>query len=249
MHEGHRKRMYEKLANGDTLYEHEILEMLLFSVLPRKNTNPLAHSLLNSFGSIAGVFGATVEELKTVKGVGPNVAYYLKLLALCSKTVNNDFGGITVLKHAKDYKDFIRLRLRGKLCEIVEIYCLDKSGRVKSIIPFTNNSVNHVEIEVKELTQAISAAGPHAVIASHNHLQDSCEPSANDDKFTRDLQAVCSMTGADLMDHCIYCATGEVYSYSLSGRMANIKRNYTLNNLVEQQMKIEIEEENKNKII
>ena len=55
MHEGHRRRLYEKLKNGDNLFEHEILEMLLFNSYPRKNTNPIAHDLLSRFPGIGAV--------------------------------------------------------------------------------------------------------------------------------------------------------------------------------------------------
>ena len=63
MYEGHRRRMYGKLKSGDSLYEHELLEILLFNAFQRKNTNPIAHALLDAFGSIAGVFNAEVEQL------------------------------------------------------------------------------------------------------------------------------------------------------------------------------------------
>ena len=61
MHEGHRQRLYEKLKNGDNLFEHEILEMLLFNAYPRKNTNPIAHELLNRFPSISEVLLGPTE--------------------------------------------------------------------------------------------------------------------------------------------------------------------------------------------
>ena len=77
MHEGHRRRLYEKLKSGGNLYEHELLEMLLFNAYPRKNTNPLAHELLNRFPSISAVLNADYEELIAVPGVGEQVALYL----------------------------------------------------------------------------------------------------------------------------------------------------------------------------
>ena len=66
MHEGHRRRMYQKLKNGDNLYEHEVLEMLLFNAYPRKNTNPVAHELLERFPSISAVLSADIDELMSV---------------------------------------------------------------------------------------------------------------------------------------------------------------------------------------
>ena len=104
MHEGHRKRMYEKLKNNDGLLDHEILEILLFNAVPRKNTNPIAHNLLNTFGSLGGVFNATHRQLVTVDGVGESVAAYLKCIAECNRRISADFAGIAVIKNHSDLK-------------------------------------------------------------------------------------------------------------------------------------------------
>ena len=66
MHEGHRRRMYEKLKNDSLLEDHELLEILLFNAFQRKNTNPIAHALLDRFGTLSGVFGADYNKLITV---------------------------------------------------------------------------------------------------------------------------------------------------------------------------------------
>ena len=78
MHEGHRRRMYEKLKNDDGLHDHELLEILLFNAYPRINTNPIAHELIKTFGSLSGVLAADVDRLKAVDGVGESVALYIK---------------------------------------------------------------------------------------------------------------------------------------------------------------------------
>ena len=83
MHEGHRKRLLEKLKNGDSLFEHELLEILLFNAYPRKNVNPVAHALLKRFPCINEILNAEVEELTAVEGVGENVALYLKCIGEC----------------------------------------------------------------------------------------------------------------------------------------------------------------------
>ena len=103
MHEGHRKRMYEKLKNDDGLYEHELLEILLFNAFQRKNTNPIAHALLDSFGSISGVLNASVEELCAVEGVGESVALYLKCIGECTKRTSAGSAGVAQLKSYDDF--------------------------------------------------------------------------------------------------------------------------------------------------
>ena len=79
VHTGHRARMRERfLRDGaETLDTHELLEMLLYHAIAQKDTNPLAHALLDRFGSLEGVFGATKEELCTVSGVGEKIAAFL----------------------------------------------------------------------------------------------------------------------------------------------------------------------------
>ena len=83
MHEGHRKRMIERLENGEAgLSDHEILELLLFNAIPRKNTNEIAHALLNKFGSISAISRADLESLKAVEGIGEGTAAYLRCVFL-----------------------------------------------------------------------------------------------------------------------------------------------------------------------
>ena len=83
MHEGHRKRMLERLERAEgSLEEHELLEILLFNAIPRKNTNELAHRLLSAFGSLRSLFRAGMSELKAVPGVGESTAAYLKIVGM-----------------------------------------------------------------------------------------------------------------------------------------------------------------------
>ena len=82
MHEGHRRRLLQKLKNGDNLFEHELLEILLFNAYPRKNVNPVAHALLSRFAGIGEILQASPDELTTVEGVGENVALYKEIRPL-----------------------------------------------------------------------------------------------------------------------------------------------------------------------
>lgn len=79
-HAGHRSRLRRQfLKNGiDSLYPHQILELLLFYAIPQKDTNGLSHALINRFGSLSGVLDASFEELMTVNGVGESTAILIK---------------------------------------------------------------------------------------------------------------------------------------------------------------------------
>ena len=127
MHEGHRRRLYEKLKNGDNLFEHEILEMLLFNAYPRKNTNPVAHELLNRFPSIAEVLSASYEELITVPGVGEQVALYLMCVGKCVAR-GNDADSFAVVTCRGDMAELVKIRFAKKMEEVLELYFLIKTA-------------------------------------------------------------------------------------------------------------------------
>lgn len=237
MHQGHRKRMYEKLKNGDRLYEHELLEILLFNAYPRVNTNPIAHALLNAFGNIAGVLNAEVSELCAVEGVGESVALYLKCIGECTRNIPKNSAGVAVLKSYEDFKSFVRIRLRGKTEEVLELYCIEKSGKVKNISTFTSKEQNKVRIYTEKVANVITANKPYALLIAHNHLSGNSEPSLNDDMFTNEVQLMCSMNNVQLFDHCIYSSDSNIFSYYTSGKIDRIKREYSFERLMGERYK------------
>lgn len=239
MHEGHRRRMYEKLKSGDSLYEHELLEILLFNAYSRKNTNPIAHALLDAFGSISGVLNADVAALCAVEGVGESVALYLKCIGECVGHSTKQPAGIAVLKSYEDFKNFTKIRLRGKTEEVLELYCIEKSGKVKKTFTFTSNEQNKVVVDSDRVAKVFASAKPYGLLIAHNHLSGNPQPSANDDRFTMEVQLLCSMNNVELFDHCIYAADESVYSYFSAGRIDKIKREYSFEKLVGEKFKSE----------
>lgn len=232
LHEGHRKRMYEKLAAGELLQEHERLEMLLFNAYPRKNTNPIAHALLNAFGSLRGVLEADVKELVAIEGVGESVALYLKCVAACAKPAYSSDGAEVTLKNYGDFKEFTVRRLRAKTEEVLELYMLDRSGTVKYIFSRRSGNSHKVSVERDEITSAIAAAKPYGILIAHNHLTGDSLPSEQDDKFTAEMCTLCNLSGIMLYDHCIYAADNNVYSYFTAGKLDEIKSKFNLNSLI-----------------
>ena len=233
MHEGHRSRMYEKLKNGDSLYEHELLEILLFNAYPRRNTNPIAHALLKTFGSINGVLSAEVEELCTVEGVGESVALYLKCIGKCVlKETKPENSAVAVLKSYEDFQNFVKLRFRGKAEEVLELYCLERNGQIKKIFTYSTNESNQVEVATDRVAKVIATVKPYAMLIAHNHLSGRSQPSLNDDKFTGAVQLMCSINNVNLQDHCIYASDSNIYSYFLAGKIDEIKKNYSYDKLL-----------------
>ena len=226
MHEGHRQRLYNKLKHGDNLYDHEYLEMLLFNAYPRKNTNPIASALLAKFASIGAIFDAEIEELTSVEGVGENVALYLKCVGMCTKRINT-CDNFAQIKNMQDFKKFLSLRFRGKDCEVLEIYLLDKRGKIKRILSYTSESEVKVLVRADEVIRAISLCNAYGAFVAHNHVDAPSTPSASDDDFTKRCQTILSMSGVVFHDHCIYASDDDIYSYKLGDKAKMLELSFS----------------------
>ena len=237
MHEGHRQRMYDRFVNGDSLYDHEILEMFLFNGFPRANTNPIAHALLANFGSLAGVFDASIEQLMTVKGVGKSLALYIKCSAEVFRRINPVNAGIAVLKTYADFKTFATVRMRGRQEEVLEFYFLEKNGKVKRIFTFTDADISKVEVDTNKIAEILVTAKSYGVLVAHNHLSGDSTPSTNDDRFTKELGLLCNIHKVALYDHCIYASDNNIYSYFVDGQIDEIRRDFTFKGLIDSQIK------------
>lgn len=233
VHEGHRKRMNEKLASGGLLLEHERLEMLLFNAYPRINTNPIAHKLLNAFGSMRGVLEADLEELKAIEGVGERVALYLKCVAACVKPAYSVDGAEIYLKNYGDFKDFTSRRLRSKTEEVLEIYLLERSGKVKYIFSRSNGNEHGVRVKRDEIPAVVASVKPYGMLIAHNHLNGDSRPSPQDDKFTSEMCVLCTLSGVVLFDHCIYAADNNIFSYFNESKIDELKQKYNINSIID----------------
>lgn len=227
MHEGHRRRMLEKLSNGDNLYDHEILEAILYFVCPRVNTNPVAHNLLERFCSLSGVINADKRELLMVEGVGESTANYLIALGCMFKRVSQ-VEGLALLKTAGDCKKFVSMRFFGKTEEYLELYFTEKSGRVTRIYNRTSFDRNKVVTDAGDVIEAIALAKPYGIIAAHNHLNGTASPSENDVMFTKQLQLICNMNNVVLFDHYIYAGENNIFSFKDDGELGEYSRKYSL---------------------
>jgi DNA repair protein RadC len=221
MHEGHRQRLYAKLEEDDNLYEHELLEILLFNAYPRRDTNPIAHALLEKFASIQEIINADVNELCTVEGVGRNVALYLKCIGKCVSG-SNCCKSFAVVKNIDEFKQFISRRFRGKDVEFLELYFLDKAGRVKRISSFTSGDADRVNVKSEEIARLISVFRPYGIFMAHNHVDCDSQPSHADDAFTKRIMLICKLSNVRFYDHCIYVADNDIYSYYSFNRLDKI---------------------------
>ena len=231
MHEGHRQRMLERLLKADTLQDHALLEILLFNAVPRKNTNPLAHELLSAFTSLDGVFGADFEELLSVDGVGKETAAYLKCVGLCFERMGKRKRELPKFFNVRDFSEFVSARLAPLDCEALELFCIDANERIRFGKRFSAGDTQRVRVEPEEISRFLATHRPAGLVAAHNHPDSPAVPSDADDRFTAQLQMLCSLNNVRLYDH-IIVGTDGTYSYFLVGRMEEIRRAFNVNNLI-----------------
>ena len=193
LHDGHRQRLLQRfLREGlDGFDEHNILELLLFYAIPRKDTNELAHRLMDDFGSLAGVLDASAQELQQVEGVGENTAGFLKLLPdLC-------------LASTEQAGRFLLPRYIGRQEETVLLTCLDGKCRVLSCTVLHKGSLNSSEVNVRKLLTAALKHNAAAVILAHNHPGGVALPSPEDLSTTARIKAALEAADIRLLDHII----------------------------------------------
>ncbi|MBR4942497.1 MAG: hypothetical protein IKZ28_00560 [Clostridia bacterium] len=234
LHDGHRTRMYEKLEKGN-LAEHEWLEVLLYNGLPRRNTNELAHRLIDKFGSTALVLSASVKELCKVEGVGLSVAGYLHTIGRFFEeyTVAHEPQFEGCFSHEK-FLPFVKKVYASHIFEVIDIYLLTGEGSILGKKRFTTEDFFTASVAPEKVTNFILTEGAVGVVLVHNHPHGHCKPSDADYAMTKKLQMLCNINNRLLCDHFIYAPTG-VYSFYLSEDMIEINREYLMSNLLKKQ--------------
>ncbi|MBO7344318.1 MAG: hypothetical protein J6U92_00070 [Clostridia bacterium] len=227
--------MDKVLKSKGELPEHELLEVLLYSVISRRNTNDIAHSLIKTFGSLRGVFTAEPEKLKAVKGVGDKVVSYILVLAKVFETVAQTSVNKSYIKSFAEIKDVVLRAFDGEKEEKFLVIFLSKQYQVLSTAGFSDRKDMRVEIDVQELVRLIGVFSPRFIILAHNHPSGRIEPSEQDDITTRKINMICDMHATSLVDHVIV-GDGKVYSYYQERRLDEIKKTADINKLLNREI-------------
>lgn len=234
VHDGHRQRMYEKMKQN-ALAEHEWLEVLLYGMQPRRNTNEVAHRLIQRFGTTEDVLNASLEELQTVEGVGIQIASHLKCVQHFYAHYQKDTSGIFEDSYTvKGFLSFVKGLYKTISYEVADLYLLDGEGFVIKKQGFSVESIYTVLMKPEVLSAFCLTEGARGVVMVHNHPCGKASPSKDDDLMTKNMQALCSMHNLLLCDH-IICATDGIYSYYLSKRLTDISKEYSMDALIQQE--------------
>lgn len=213
LHDGHRERLRARfLRDGLGGFEdHQALELLLFFAIPRGDTNPIAHRLLQQFGSFSAVLNARKEELCRVEGVGENTATLLYLVpALCRRYLSDLDGNLDRLDTLQDAGRYLTSRLIGYPNEVMFLLCLDGRNRVIYSKELAEGTVDHVPVTVRSIVEVAIRCNAVSVILAHNHTQGFAIPSSADLYVTQQIKAALDSIGIELRDHIIVANDGFV---------------------------------------
>ena len=223
IHDGHREKMRQRfLKSGlDAFADHEALELLLYYAIPRKDTNPIAHALMERYGSMSAVLTAPVEDLKKVEGIGESAAVLLKLaLQLYRKAKLSDAEQETVLNSVERVGAYLLERFAGEKNEVVYQLCLDRKGKLLACKKLGEGGVASADLDIRRLMENALLTGASSVVLAHNHPSGVALPSQDDYAATDRAKAALHVVGVALTDH-IIVADGDFVSMSDSGYLTD----------------------------
>lgn len=226
LHTNHRERLRDRfLKDGlDSFEPHNVLELLLFYAQPRGDMNPLAHRLIDTFGSLSGVLDAAIEDLCSVKGMGKNTAVFLKMIPqLCRYYLDDKYQNGFIIDSTKKAGEFLLPKFVGRTNEVVYLVCLDNKGKVIHTTQVIEGSVNATQVSARRIIEIAIRTNASAVIISHNHPNGVAIPSGADVATTRDLDQALRLVGIQLMDH-IIVAEDDFTSMADSGIITPVMR-------------------------
>lgn len=221
IHDGHReKKRQQFLRHGlDSFADHEVLELLLFYAIPRKDTNPIAHALMDRFGSLDAVLSAPVEELCRVKGVGESAAALLKLTPQVYRRSRIAAAERErVLNSSQRAGDYLLELFTGETAEVLYELCLDRKGKLLACRRVGEGGVSSINVDLRKIVENALLTGASGVILSHNHPSGIALPSADDCAATVRVKEALKTVGLVLVDH-IVVADGDYVSMADSGQL------------------------------
>lgn len=208
MHDGHRKRLRQRfLEEGlDHFTDVQVLELLLFYCIARQDTNPIAHRLLEHFGSLSRVLEAPVAELCKVEGVGESTAIFLRLVTQAGSFYLKDRAAKTkVLPTLESCAQFLQPYFYGRNVETVYLLCLDAKCKLLCCKKMSQGNVNSTEISIRKIVETALSVNASSVLLAHNHPGGIAIPSYADIRTTLNVASALQAVDVHFIDHLVIC--------------------------------------------
>lgn len=227
IHAGHRNRLKEEIISADITEQKppvKLLEMLLFYGTPQKDTSPMAHELIKTFGSFSGVLEADIDDILKVSGITRNSASLIKLMLPLLRTYTlekYEFG--ETLKNLDEIGNYIFGKYFAVNKECLSLLCLNHLGKVLSFEIIMSGSVDSVGLSVRDVVSKVIKSNATAVVIAHNHPGGIALPSAQDIIATKEVKRALSTISVELLDH-IIIGSEDYVSMALSDEFSYIFR-------------------------
>jgi len=205
VHDGHRKRLIRRFLEEelDNFNPHNILELLLFYGIPRRDTNVIAHTLLDHFGSLSGVMDAPFAELVAIEGVGEHAASLIKLIPQLARAYSSDKSNDIVLNSTEKAGQYLLSRYIGRNEEVVYMVCIDSKCRITGTALIHRGSVNAAEVNIRKIMSTALKYNAVGVVIAHNHPGGVALPSSADLVTTHRIREMLAPVNIQLVDHII----------------------------------------------
>lgn len=214
LHKNHRQRVRSRyLAEGiKTMADHNIVELLLFYGVPYKDTNDIAHELVERFGNLNGILDAPVEELEKVAGIGENTAILIHLTRdIALKYSENKLTDKAILGTEERISSFLTMKYAGETRELVYMLFLDSHGRIARCVKVCEGSPESVQVDNRKIIEAALRLDACDIVLAHNHPNGFAVPSTADVRATQEVIPLLRAINVNLIDHMII-ADGDCFS-------------------------------------
>lgn len=204
--DGHRDRLRERFlkAGAEGIADYELLELILFRALPRRDVKPIAKDLLRRFGSVAEVLTAPASQLAEIKGLGPSAITDFKIVqAAAQQLVRGSVAKGPLLNSWTAVVDYCRVRMAFVEREEFRVLFLDKRSALKAEELMGTGTVDHTPVYIREVIKRALELGATALILVHNHPSGDPTPSEADVVLTRQIVALAKAMGIEVHDHLI----------------------------------------------
>lgn len=228
--DGHRARLRERFMKegASGFQDHEVLEMLLYGSVARKDTNKLAHNLITKFGGFEGVINASPEQLMTVKGVGTVTACNLAILQEVMRRYKRSERVKSKLTGLASIIKYEQTSISDSLYERMVVVYVDGSTTFLQDEEFTSNSTQQIYVDIKKIVATAMRLNAEGVILFHCHSNAPCKPSDDDKHYTEKLYFALAPMNIALLEHMIFNKQGDYYSFHQRGIMTDIAAKYNL---------------------
>lgn len=219
VHAGHRQRVKARfLTEGlDAFDDHQLLELLLFYAIPRKDTNELAHKMIQEFGSLPNLWEADALDIEKRCDVSENAAILISLISpLARRYFKDKWGEKPALNSSSRAGEYAVSLFIGRPYEVFYLICLDSQNRVNYAQLVHKGTINEAPVYPRLIVETALRHQANAVILAHNHPGGSLRPSEADREVTKKLAAALEAIAIHVVDH-IIVAGDRYFSFTEQG--------------------------------